>query len=112
MPEPEAILAALEEALHETRENSPLHGKRVVVTAGPTREKIDGVRFISNYSSGKMGFAIARAASKRGALVTLIAGPVHLPGLRQAVLGDGWHADAQHTSADRHLDHRHVSDRQ
>ncbi len=79
MPEPEAILAALEEALHENRECSPLRGKRVVVTAGPTREKIDGVRFISNYSSGKMGFALARAASKRGALVTLIAGPVHLP---------------------------------
>jgi phosphopantothenoylcysteine decarboxylase/phosphopantothenate--cysteine ligase len=53
--------------------------KRIVVTAGPTREKIDGVRFISNYSSGKMGFAIARAAAKRGALVTLISGPVYLP---------------------------------
>ena len=79
MPEPEAILALLEKALHGATESSPLYGKRVVVTAGPTREKIDGVRFISNYSSGKMGFAIARAASKRGAIVTLIAGPVHLP---------------------------------
>lgn len=78
MPEPEAILAALEAALHNSG-SSPLHGKSVVVTAGPTREKIDGVRFISNYSSGKMGFAIARAAEKRGALVTLITGPVHLP---------------------------------
>jgi len=78
MPEPEAILAALEAAL-QSSVNSPLQGKSVVVTAGPTREKIDGVRFISNYSSGKMGFAIARAAEKRGALVTLITGPVHLP---------------------------------
>lgn len=78
MPEPEAILAALESALHK-KQGSPLHGKLVVVTAGPTREKIDGVRFISNYSSGKMGFAIARAAEKRGAFVTLITGPVHLP---------------------------------
>lgn len=78
MPEPEAILAALEAALHNSG-SSPLQGKSVVVTAGPTREKIDGVRFISNYSSGKMGFAIARAAEKRGALVTLITGPVHLP---------------------------------
>lgn len=78
MPEPEAILAALEAALHNSG-SSPLQGKSVVITAGPTREKIDGVRFISNYSSGKMGFAIARAAEKRGALVTLITGPVHLP---------------------------------
>ncbi len=79
MPEPEAILAALEGALQGSADRSPLYGKSVVVTAGPTREKIDGVRFISNYSSGKMGFAIARAAVKRGAIVTLIAGPVHLP---------------------------------
>ena len=79
MPEPEAILAILEECLHSAKASSPLFGKTVVVTAGPTREKIDGVRFISNYSSGKMGFAIARAAAKRGAIVKLIAGPVHLP---------------------------------
>jgi phosphopantothenoylcysteine decarboxylase/phosphopantothenate--cysteine ligase len=79
MPEPEAILASLEHALHCTTAPSALYGKKVVVTAGPTREKIDGVRFISNYSSGKMGFAIAGAAAKRGAVVTLISGPVHLP---------------------------------
>ncbi|MEI8187221.1 MAG: bifunctional phosphopantothenoylcysteine decarboxylase/phosphopantothenate--cysteine ligase CoaBC [Chlorobiaceae bacterium] len=78
MPEPESIAASLEEALQTDSAGSALHGKSVVVTAGPTREKIDGVRFISNYSSGKMGFAIARAAAKRGALVTLITGPVHL----------------------------------
>ncbi|NTV05190.1 MAG: bifunctional phosphopantothenoylcysteine decarboxylase/phosphopantothenate--cysteine ligase CoaBC [Chlorobiaceae bacterium] len=86
MPEPEAILASLEEVLHTTENISPLSGKSVVVTAGPTREKIDGVRFISNYSSGKMGFAVARAAAKRGALVTLITGPVHLdtpPGVKR-----------------------------
>ncbi len=78
MPEPESIVASLQEALRSTAADSPLYGKSVIVTAGPTREKIDGVRFISNYSSGKMGFAIARAAAKRGALVTLITGPVHL----------------------------------
>ena len=78
MPEPESIVASLQDALHSTAATSPLYGKSVVVTAGPTREKIDGVRFISNYSSGKMGFAIARAAAKRGAMVTLITGPVHL----------------------------------
>ncbi len=78
MPEPESILGYLEQELSSALLHSPLRGKSVVVTAGPTREKIDGVRFISNYSSGKMGFTIARAAAKRGARVTLITGPVHL----------------------------------
>lgn len=55
-----------------------LSGKHVVVTAGPTREDIDPVRYISNHSSGKMGFAIAQAAADAGAKVTLISGPVHL----------------------------------
>lgn len=56
----------------------PLAGKRVVVTAGPTRERIDPVRFISNHSTGTMGFELARAAARRGADVVLIAGPVSL----------------------------------
>jgi phosphopantothenoylcysteine decarboxylase/phosphopantothenate--cysteine ligase len=56
-----------------------LQGKRVLVTAGPTFESIDPVRGITNHSSGKMGFAIARAAQEAGAEVTLVAGPVHLP---------------------------------
>ena len=56
----------------------PLSGRHVVVTAGPTREPIDPVRFLSNRSSGKMGFAVAHAAKEAGARVTLIAGPVHL----------------------------------
>lgn len=54
-------------------------GRRVLITAGPTREPIDPVRFISNPSSGKMGYAVAKAAEHRGAAVTLIAGPTHLP---------------------------------
>jgi len=86
MPEPETNHTHLEEALHATQQKSPLQGRSIVVTAGPTREKIDGVRYISNYSSGKMGFAIAGAAAKRGALVTLITGPVHLetpPGVQR-----------------------------
>ena len=57
----------------------PLAGKRVLITAGPTFEAIDPVRGITNLSSGKMGFAIARAAQEAGAEVTLVAGPVHLP---------------------------------
>jgi phosphopantothenoylcysteine decarboxylase / phosphopantothenate---cysteine ligase len=56
-----------------------LAGKRVLITAGPTFEPIDPVRGITNHSSGKMGFAIARAAAEAGARVTLVAGPVHLP---------------------------------
>src|SRR6185312_1660953 len=55
-----------------------LDGKRVLITAGPTREAIDPVRYISNHSSGKMGFALAQAAIDAGAQVTLIAGPVAL----------------------------------
>jgi len=57
----------------------PLSGKRVLVTAGPTRERIDPVRFISNRSSGKMGFAVAQAAREAGASVVLISGPVSVP---------------------------------
>ncbi|HGE6125660.1 TPA: bifunctional phosphopantothenoylcysteine decarboxylase/phosphopantothenate--cysteine ligase CoaBC [Vibrio cholerae] len=57
----------------------PLAGKRVLLTAGPTREALDPVRYITNHSSGKMGFAIAKAAAQLGADVTLVSGPVHLP---------------------------------
>jgi phosphopantothenoylcysteine decarboxylase / phosphopantothenate---cysteine ligase len=76
MPEPETILAHVGRLL-EGRD-SALRGRRVLVTAGPTREAIDPVRFISNRSSGKMGVAIAAAAWRRGAEVTLIAGPISL----------------------------------
>lgn len=78
MPEPDVIAQRIGMALQNATPDSPLRGRRIVVTAGPTREKIDGVRFISNYSSGKMGFALAEAARERGAEVTLITGPVHL----------------------------------
>lgn len=64
--------------LFTNADHRPLQGKKVVLTAGPTREAIDPVRFISNHSSGKMGFALADAAARAGAQVTLIAGPVHL----------------------------------
>jgi len=61
-----------------------LSGKKIVVTAGPTREPIDPVRFISNHSSGKMGFALAQAAIDAGAEVSLICGPVHIPAPERA----------------------------
>ena len=86
MEEPENIIAALERELAleggeepSTTEGRPtLSGKRILITAGPTYEKIDPVRFIGNYSSGKMGFALAEECRKRGAEVTLVAGPVAL----------------------------------
>ncbi len=74
MPEPETILAHVGRLL----ESKTLAGKRVVVTAGPTREPIDPVRFLSNRSTGKMGVAIAAAAWRRGAELTLIAGPLEV----------------------------------
>ncbi len=75
MPEPDAIAATVTQTL---RKGAALNGKRVLVTAGSTREAIDPVRFISNHSTGKMGVAIARAASARGADVTLVAGPMEV----------------------------------
>ena len=75
MEEPENIIAALE-AFFAAKQD--LSGKKILITAGPTYEKIDPVRFIGNYSSGKMGFALAEACAERGAEVTLVAGPVSL----------------------------------
>jgi phosphopantothenoylcysteine decarboxylase/phosphopantothenate--cysteine ligase len=75
MPEPETVLAHVGR-LVESSTASALGGRRVVVTAGPTREAIDPVRFLSNHSSGKMGVALASSAWRRGADVSLIAGPM------------------------------------
>lgn len=77
MAEPAEILAAIEALL--APQVRPLAGKHVLITAGPTREPIDPVRFISNHSSGKQGYAIAEAAVALGAQVTLVSGPVSLP---------------------------------
>jgi len=104
LPEPAAILTEIARCLGEERpstghfgenelgpnpldgqpafapdEHRPLHGRHVLVTAGPTHEPIDPVRYIANRSSGRQGFAIAAAAAEAGARVTLVAGPVHLP---------------------------------
>jgi len=73
MPEPEEIMSHIGRLLQS---KSPLQGKKIIVTAGATREPLDPVRFLSNHSSGKMGIALARAAWRRGADVTLIAGHV------------------------------------
>ncbi len=76
LADPALIAGAVRDAL---REDDDLHGECVLVTAGPTREALDPVRFLSNRSSGRMGFAIAEAAARRGAKVILVAGPVGLP---------------------------------
>src|SRR5258708_8144570 len=70
-----AIVAAVHEALHAVRD---LTGEKVLVTAGPTRESLDPVRYLTNRSSGKMGYAVAEAAAKRGAHVILVSGPTSL----------------------------------
>ena len=75
MAEPENIVAFIEKDLES---KLPLRGKKILVTAGPTYEAIDPVRFIGNHSSGKMGFDIAEAAAQSGAEVILVAGPTHL----------------------------------
>lgn len=75
MEEPEKIVEVLKDFFASRQE---LSGKRILVTAGPTYEKIDPVRFIGNYSSGKMGYALAEECAERGAEVTLISGPVNL----------------------------------
>ncbi|MBI3195195.1 MAG: bifunctional phosphopantothenoylcysteine decarboxylase/phosphopantothenate--cysteine ligase CoaBC [Ignavibacteriae bacterium] len=76
MPEVELLLKSLDTILSRSYED--FHGKNILITAGPTYEALDPVRFIGNRSSGKMGFALAHAASLRGANVTLVSGPVHL----------------------------------
>src|SRR5690606_5760836 len=76
MAEPEEIVQALQQYFNPSL---PLKGKKALVSAGPTYEAIDPVRFIGNYSSGKMGYAIAEALEKRGAQVTLVSGPTTLP---------------------------------
>lgn len=78
MEEPAVIASRVAEYFDRKDSRSPLMGRRVMITAGPTYEKIDPVRFIGNYSSGKMGFAIAEECRRRGADVTVVAGPVAL----------------------------------
>jgi len=79
MEEPERIVEFVNNVLSRMeKERCEMSGKRILITAGPTYEKIDPVRFIGNYSSGKMGFALAEECADRGAEVTLIAGPVAL----------------------------------
>lgn len=77
MQEPEQIVRVLDE-FFERQSRRPLEGKKIVITAGPTYEAIDPVRFIGNHSTGKMGYALADEAARRGATVTVVSGPVQV----------------------------------
>ncbi|MDR1115966.1 MAG: bifunctional phosphopantothenoylcysteine decarboxylase/phosphopantothenate--cysteine ligase CoaBC [Tannerella sp.] len=99
MSEPDDIVKVLEGFFSSRRE---LRRKKILITAGPTYEKIDPVRFIGNYSSGKMGFALAEACAGRGADVTLVSGPVTLKTLHPSVKRiDVESADEMHDEAVR-----------
>ncbi|WP_462409222.1 bifunctional phosphopantothenoylcysteine decarboxylase/phosphopantothenate--cysteine ligase CoaBC [Neobacillus sp. Marseille-QA0830] len=78
LEDPETIVKLIQTYFLDNK-NTPLEGKTFLVTAGPTRERIDPVRFISNHSTGKMGYALAEEAKKQGARVQLISGPVQIP---------------------------------
>ncbi len=84
MAEPETITETIDDVLAQI--DTKLKGKRIMVTAGPTYERIDPVRFIGNYSSGKMGYAIAEELAKRGAIVELISGPVKIAAKRKNII--------------------------
>lgn len=82
MAEPENIIAFLEK---DIADKLPLRGKKIIITAGPTYEAIDPVRFIGNHSSGKMGYDIAEAAASEGAEVILVSGPTHLQAKQEGI---------------------------
>ena len=103
MLEPGEILAALTHG-----SPAPLQGTCVLVTAGPTREPIDPVRYVSNRSSGKMGFAMARAAVEAGAAVVLVAGPVHLATPKGVRRVDVETAAEMHAAVMREIGRAHV----
>ena len=104
----EGRLPKLHEAMNELRRllkiKTPLQGKKILISAGPTREPIDPVRFISNKSSGKMGFALAEQARNMGGEVTLISGPVNLDGPSEINTKFVETADEMFQSMNEHLD--------
>ena len=101
LPEPEALAERIAAML---RTSGVLDGKKVLVTAGPTREALDPVRFLTNHSTGTMGYALAEAAARRGARVVLVSGPTALetpPGVERI---DVTSADEMHAAAQQHAD--------
>lgn len=106
LPEVAVLLKGLESVLQNAR--SDLEGTRMLVTAGPTQEPIDPVRYLGNRSSGKMGFAIARAAAQRGATVTLVSGPVDRETPRNVRRVDVRTAVEMHDAVLREFEHSDV----
>ena len=100
LPEPEEIFARVRERLAPPDDR--LRGKHVLVTAGPTREAFDPVRFISNHSTGTMGYAVAAAAARRGARVTLVSGPTTLPEPAGTTRIDVTTAEEMHAAVQHH----------
>lgn len=106
LPEIHVLIKAVEDLFD--RMHQDLRDKNILVTAGPTYEPIDPVRFVSNYSSGKMGFALAHAAALRGANVTLVAGPVHLRTPRNVRRIDVRTAREMYDAVHREFDQAHA----
>lgn len=106
LPETQAIVRFVDGVLEKRHED--LKGISLLVTAGPTHEPIDPVRFIGNRSSGKMGFALAAAAARRGAAVTLVSGPVKLQTPRHVDRIDVETADQMYSAVREHADHKDV----
>lgn len=106
LPEPEEIFARVQDRLTRPQVggNRPLTGKKVLVTAGPTREALDPVRYISNHSSGRMGYALAQEAQRLGASVTLVSGPTELPAPTGVERIDVTSAQDMHEAAQAHAD--------
>lgn len=107
MVEPEEIITRI--TYHFTKKEYPdWHGKKILITAGPTRETVDPVRFFTNRSSGKMGYAIAEEAAKRGALVTLISGPTQLSAPHGVKLVQVESAAQMYDAVLAHFDDTHI----
>lgn len=105
MPEAEELL---EYILYEAACAKDLAGKKVLITAGPTREMIDPVRFITNHSTGKMGYALAKNAARRGAQVTLVTGPVSLPAPLHVQVLPVTAAQEMYEAVDAHFDSQDI----
>lgn len=103
MEEPERIFEAIKKFFSSAPKKKSLNGKKVLVTAGPTREEIDPVRYISNHSSGKMGYALASAAVESGAEVTLISGPTDLTPPSSVRLVNITSTDELHKAVTKHF---------
>lgn len=105
MPEPEVLLDCI---LQEIACEKDMTGKKVLVTAGPTREAIDPVRYITNHSTGKMGYAIAENAARRGAEVTLVSGPVQIAKPRFVKTIDVTSAEEMYQAVEKEFDSQDI----